>query len=156
MGYWVKFFKDGTQECGTDEAISKKSASWRMGRLSEIEAVSLGEIRREVTLTAPENTEIEWHQFDRYEVVVSNGTQEASRMFRVIQAKITEDLVGKSFKVVIKPRDKAPIYTMGCNVPLWDTHNFDITSDKVDFWLTIVLPKKGVPYFVFTDKGCTK
>jgi hypothetical protein len=41
MGYWTKYFSDGTKYIGDDIAIQKKEASWSKSRLSNFVGVDL-------------------------------------------------------------------------------------------------------------------
>jgi len=85
MGAWLKIFKDGTKENGSDEKITKGKASWSRGQLDNIKEVKLFNIKQEASLSIPNTS---WHQFDRYQVAVTTGKQKSEITHRVVQAEI--------------------------------------------------------------------
>lgn len=92
MGAWTKIFTDNSVEHGFDSDIKAGKASWSQGRLTNISKVQISEKLIEGVLSVP-NTD--WHHFDRYEAQIYMGQAVSTRVFRVIQAKITCDHFNK-------------------------------------------------------------
>jgi putative ribosome biogenesis GTPase RsgA len=139
LGSWVKLFCDGTKEFGSDFLIRCKKASWSRGRLTDIQSVFVEEGGVASCLTVP-NTE--WHQFDRYLVILeSSGKQRSTLFAKVIQAKVTEEHVGKyisSSKI-----DSVVYFSVEEK-----KSGIMITSEDVDKWLTVAIKNKSINVFL--------
>jgi len=153
MGGWLKLFTDGSKELGNDEAIIKKMASWSLGRQDNIKEVRLFYNQRVCSLTVPNTS---WYQFDRFSVLVAEGTPKSVRTHRVIQAQICSNHVGQS--IICSRTGGHYSWTV-----IRDLLNTDadssfcyhklINRSHVEKWLTVVLPDKDYPGMTFTTKG---
>jgi len=150
MGAWQKIFTDGSLEDGSDEAIAKRKASWTNGRLEDIKEVKLFNNHFICSLTVPNTT---WHQFDRFAVLVSEGTQFPMKLHQVVQAEITSKHVGLSLMssnvggsycwILVKDSKELKNYTF-CE---------SIEEKHIGKWLSIILPRRDYPKISFLIKG---
>ena len=151
MGAWIKFFADNSLEHGRDKDISKGEASWTQGRLNDIIEVRLFNELLSCSLSALNTC---WHQFDRFSVVVSEGTQQSIRTHRVVQAEIKPYHIGfllmsshtggnYSWVIVQDLRHSKKAYSF-CKL---------LTEKDVGKWLTLILPDKDYPRITFSTKG---
>jgi hypothetical protein len=85
MGYWIKHFKDGSTEKGTDIAIKSKIASWSKGKLNDMSGVELSHAQYKIEI----HGDGEFHQSDVFEVVYPNfvPTLLKRRLFRKITSE---------------------------------------------------------------------
>jgi hypothetical protein len=150
MGAWLKLFTDGTLEHGSDELIAKREASWTRGRLDGIEKVRLFNRRRTCSLIVP-NTN--WHQFDRFSVIVSEGTQQPTITHRVVQAEIQSHHVG--LYLVCSDSGANYAWTVVRELRDADRNRFHkkLTDKHVSQWLTVILPDRDYPGITFSTKG---
>ena len=151
MGAWLKLFKDGTKEYGSDENIIKRKASWSLGRLKDITEVRLFNLSKEAGLLVPETS---WHQFDRYQVIITTGTQQSEITHRVVQAEIKPHHVGQL--LVGSPIGNCCFWGVVQNVEDFKKNSFfqkTITKDHIGKWLTVILSEEDPPAIVFSTRG---
>jgi len=151
MGAWLKLFKDGTQEHGTDEKIARGDASWTRGRLKGIKEVRISNTKRVATLTVPETS---WHQFDRFEVIVGTEIAKPNITHKVVQAEIRPHHTGQSLVCSLTGgqvswaiiRDLKDVGEKSFFYKL-------ITKNHIGKWLTVILPEKDYPAVIFSTRG---
>ncbi len=150
MGAWLKLFTDGTKERGSDGDITKRQASWSKGRLKDIQEVRLFNRSRACSLMVPETS---WHQFDRFSVIVSEGTQQPTITHRVVQAEIKPEHVG--LFLISSNSGQHFSWTVVRELKDADTNHFCklLTEKHVGKWLTVVLPERDYPGITFSTKG---
>lgn len=146
---WVKQFKDGSSEYGSDADIDAGKASWSHGRLDNIYCVDLIHNRQKYSLSVWDTN---WHQFDRFHAIVQDyGMTPSYRVFRVIQAEVKECHVGMSVYVSTVGRhtkfeliDKSSIGSL-----------FKIQEEHVGKWITVLVNHKEVKISI-SPKGSIK
>lgn len=145
MGAWIKFFEDGSSEHGHDLEIKNKTASWSQGKLSDIAKVQISERMNEALLSIPKT---EWHQFDRYEALISGiGKAESTRVARVIQAKIGIQHLGMYLCYNIKDQRFLWANISSCPPELdGSQEHIKITDVFLNKWISICISstKKGL------------
>jgi hypothetical protein len=150
MTAWLKIFTDGAKEHGSDEDIAIGNASWTQGRLDNIKEVVLFHKLKVCSLSIPNTS---WHQFDRFSVIVSEGTQQPTRTHRIVQAEIIPDHVG----LYLVCSDSGGYYSWTVVRDLEDTDKncfYKLLTDKhVGKWLTVILPDRDYPRVTFSAKG---
>lgn len=146
MGMWIKHFIDGTSELGTDNDIKNKEASWTKGRLKDIKSVELSNKIVLANLSVPDS---EWHHFDHFVVNPELENPVSIRVLRVIQAKIQKEHIGMFVNSLVSGK-----FNFYFSIENEDSNNSIIITDElVDKWATVVLPERGYPQFIFSDKG---
>jgi hypothetical protein len=151
MGAWVKLFVDGSKEHGSDQEIAKGNASWSRGRLDGIREVRLFGKTQVCSLSVPNTL---WHQFDRFIVVVSEGTPQPIKTHQVAQAEIKDIHVGLS--LVGSNNGGCYFWTMVQDIRQSNKNSFLcklIEEEDVGKWLTVVLPSRDYPRITFSTKG---
>jgi hypothetical protein len=148
LGAWLKLFSDGTKEWGSDEGIDRGLASWSKGRLNEIEEVRLFHAQYVCRLSVSDTS---WHQFDRFIVPIAEGTQKPYRTHRAIQAEVRTHHLGQYlmcshsgsyyFWAIVGEEQEDCFFSK------------QITKHHVDRWITVVLPRGGLPFMNFSAKG---
>jgi hypothetical protein len=143
MEAWEKFFKDGTTEIGSDEAIENQLASWSRGRLDDIISVSIFNDNCGVSIAFPDTN---WHQFDRFIAFLGDSGQQQNRIARIIQAEIKQNHVGKY--IIIKDTTSMSM------IELQDEKaDFKIVDFHVSKWLTAVLYIDNRIGIYISDRG---
>lgn len=150
MGGWLKVFTDGNLEHGNDDEIAEGNASWSRGRLGDIQEVRLFDHTKVCSLSVPNTS---WHQFDRFSVIVSEGTHAPTRTHRVIQAEITKDHLG----LYLVCSDSGGYYSWAVVRDLGDAdtkcfHKL-LTKEHIGMWLTVILPGRDYPRITFAARG---
>jgi hypothetical protein len=150
MPTWVKIFSDNSCEYGKDSDIAIGKASWSKGKLENICAVEFRERDERRCLLVVPNTS--WHQFDRFSVIVSEGTHQPTRTHRVIQAKIKEEHIG--FFLTKGPSNRPyPRWAVSKVQHPFDSLCMRITKEHVGKWLTVILPSRGRSEITFSVRG---
>lgn len=150
MDGWLKIFTDGSLERGSDCEIASGNASWSQGRLDNIQEVRLFDRNRVCSLSVPSTS---WHQFDRFSVIVSEGTHIPTRTHRVVQAEIIEDHIG----LYLVCSDSGGYYFWTVVRDLGDAniecfHKL-LTKEHIGMWLTVILPEQDYPRITFAVRG---
>lgn len=148
MGTWIKIFKDGSVEHGSDKDILKRKASWSKGKLTDIESVKIFENNLCGSMIIP-NTE--WHQYDRYMASLlsfKDSNQQSCRTARVIQAKVKQEHVGKYINH--KYMSGMLFVNLGNKA---NNDNILITKNHIDLWITLYLLCNGQTGIVICEKG---
>jgi hypothetical protein len=150
MDLWIKFFKDGTQEQGTEKDIRAGFASWSRGCLDNITSVKLAHKVRTCTLAVKET---EWHQFDRYVAIISGGSQRPKLVCRAVQALIDKSHIGQ---YIIYTRSGSSYHaSIVSEMPSIKRAVFvkPVLEHYVGSWLTIAMPHNDYPYIALAAKG---
>jgi hypothetical protein len=145
MSAWIKIFKDGSSEHGTDLEVDTGKASWTKGRLDSIVEVQISNKAIVACLTL---SETEWYQFDRF--IIDFDTQEKTRVFKVIQGKITRKHVGKYLR---ETHINTCMYNFFLDNKTSSDRDIFITKDMVDLWVGVSLPEIGTPCVCVSEKG---
>jgi len=146
MGAWVKLFKDGSSEHGSDLDIKEGKASWSRGLLDNIVSVHLSDKMYCCALNVP-NTE--WYQYDRYMATLGAvGNNMSSRTARVIQAKVQPEHVGKKICLTIFPYTTIATF---CNDILKD--GILISQEHVGLWVTMYILTNNKIGITMSKKG---
>lgn len=149
-GAWVKFFSDGTHETGSDKDIACGRASWSKGRLDGIIEVSIEEGQTSCKLRVEDT---EWFQFDRLAAPMAPGVHKPCRTHRVIQAKIKDHHVGH---IIASEQNSQKLECWIANGGILIHVRKRITEEDVGKWLTAIIPSRGTPYFVVSERGKLK
>ena len=146
MGAWLKLFKDGSSERGSDSDIAEGKASWSRGRLDGIKSVQLFDRTHCCALTMP-NTQ--WHQYDRYMAMLgATGNNMSTKTARVVQAEIKPEHIGKAIHITNSART---ILVYLCeNIPKGDIL---ISQEHVGLWATVYILNTGKIGFVISQRG---
>jgi len=151
MGAWLKFFTDGSRERGADQEIAIGKASWSLGRLDNIKEVRLSNTNRVCSLSVPNTS---WHQFDRFSVIVSEGTPKPTKTHQVVQAEIISQHIGLS--LICSETGGHYSWTIVEDLKNIDKKYFFckmLKKHHVGKWLTVILPYKDYPGITFSTKG---
>jgi len=144
MGAWIKFFKDGPSEHGSDIDIAKGRASWSRGRLDSITAVQLFDNTVCLDVRVPNTS---WHQYDRYLAFLGDfGENASSRSARVVQAEIKHHHVGQSVRYMRVNN------TSFINMDNSQTGKI-ISSEDVGLWITGYILSNGKTGLEFCRRG---
>lgn len=150
MGSWLKLFTDGTSERGSDKDVDSHKASWTLGRHKGLCEVRLFHDLKTCSLSVPDTN---WHQFDRFSVIVSEGRQEATRTHRVVQAEIFSSHIG----LYLICSNSYSYYSWTVVRDLRDTDaklfHRRLTKKHAGQWLTLILPAQGYPMTTFSVRG---
>jgi len=152
-GSWIKVFKDGTKEQGSDFDIQENKASWTHGRQEGITEVLLSDSLRLVSLSV---FDTDWYQFDRYVATIQQGKQTPLRSHRIIQAEIKEHHVGH--RVIGTLENKFFTWALVSEKEKVDEeHDYDrpIERDDIGRWISVVLYSNGPVLVSFSAKGKT-
>lgn len=145
-GTWVKSFTDGTYEHGADKDVSKGRASWLKGRLAGIKEVEISDGYRTCKLQVEDT---EWHQFDKFVVVVASESRTPTRTHRILQAKILATHIGT--KVDLRTIGNMTVCKLADTQS--DICKTTIQKSDVGSWLSLVLPAKDKPYIEISGRG---
>jgi hypothetical protein len=145
MGAWVKVFKDGTSERGSDLDIINKKASWSKGRLKNIVSVSLFDKNKCCVLSV---SETDWYQYDRYMAMLGGtGENMATRVARIVQARLQNKHLGKKIQIV--KSIGITVVDLSDNID----SNFVISKEHIGQWITIYLLVNGKSGVIISEKG---
>lgn len=87
MRGWIKYFTDGTKECGDDHLVQARLASWTKGRLENIKSVELWQDHQVISIVGPGT----YWQSDTFEarVLVNEGRLIERTLYRKFEPKDT-------------------------------------------------------------------
>jgi len=144
MGAWIKFFKDGPSEHGSDIDINNGKASWSRGRLNNITFVQLFEDRTCLNMNVPNTS---WHQYDRFVAPLGEyGKNVSARIARVVQAEIKSCHVGLSAQYIC--------INHTAFINLQDSSDGRvITSKDIGLWITGYILYNGETGLEICEKG---
>ena len=148
MGFWVKLFRDGSKENGSDKEIEEKRASWSKGRQDDIKTVGIDDGKKTASIQLW-GFDSEWFQFDNYACLVSDGEAESIRTHRIVQFKITEEMVDNYVDFCAVGRKNYMVYIDGdCETGegSFGIHSLKIEDDFVGKWFSLILPSQAPPY----------
>lgn len=139
--YWIKYFKDGTQDKGTDTDLWHGKKSWRH-RHKEIKSALL--YYAGVTIEVSGGNI--W-QKDKYAAVVG-GNLPATRIARGLGVQITKDDVGKKAFLRDGPHRT---YTLCIDDKAQGNH-ITITLEDVGSWLVAKVSRVGTVGLLIKEK----
>ncbi len=146
MGAWIKLFKDGSSEHGSDLNIKEGKASWSRGLLDNIKSVQLFDKTYCCVLDIP-NTE--WYQYDRYLAMLGNvGKNMSSRTARIIQAKITPEHIYKTLCLTEFP---GVLMATLCDDKSKD--GILVSQEHVNLWVTMYILVHGQIGITISKRG---
>ena len=143
---WIKYFTDNTLQSGDDTLISAHLSSWSLGRLQDISSVKVYNNEWEVLVQIQDT---EWHQFDRLAVAFNKGKKQPVLLYRVIQALIKPNVIGKY--LIINYKDRLANISIS-NFPD-SKKNPVIMPCHSNTWLTVILRDGHKPLLTFAPKG---
>lgn len=99
---WVKYFRDGSTECGYDQEIDTGKASWTRGRQDDMCGVAIRSGDITVYMMAEDGEKCKFWQSDDYEVIL--GNRKPARVARRIEQKVG-DKTWRIIEIDLKTHD---------------------------------------------------
>lgn len=141
MSYWIKYFKDGTQERGTDAELWGGKKSWR-NRHKDIRSAVLFYAGVTIEVSGDEI----W-QKDQYSVPAGSNVS-PTRIARSLGVRVKKDDVGKCAFV---QEDKHKVYTLGIADAVEGNH-IAITLEDVGSWLILKVSRVGTVGLIIEER----
>jgi len=140
---WTKQFRDGTSECGCDDCVTLKHASWSHGCLKNIQSVSIAHNAQNIQIIGFGK----YWQSDDFEVTIpeSNAERIVRRIERRITAKDKIIIVYQSnictmLKILSQDtnafKESFKIHISKSEIGQWLVLEYNIKQDKVHWYFS--------------------